>query len=327
MGLGMHANKMIDSIRLEDVSCPLGCPKDDDVVLAGRDLLYGLPGEFTVVKCRACGLMRTTARPTLQTIGFYYPDDYSPYLGTQVRQAKPGLISGIKELLKPFVKRFFNFNTQRLPYCLPPGRLLEVGCASGAFLHQMAGQSWQVEGIEFSEKAAQAAKKLGYRVHAGPLETASRPDEPFDLIIGWMVLEHLHNPVGGLQKLREWAKPGAWLVLSVPNAASQSFLFFKNNWYDLHLPNHLYHFTPHTLELVLEASGWKLEKIYHQRILVNLIASTGYFLRDKGYAKLGQKLIDVPQQAVRWNYVLYPLAWLFSVFGQTGRMTVWARVK
>lgn len=310
------------NVMLEHVSCPLGCNKNDEVVLAGRDLLHDLPGEFTVVKCRTCGLMRTTPRPTPETIGFYYPDDYGPYLGTQVRQAKP---SSIKKLLKPLVKRVFNFNTQRLP-SLAPGRMLEVGCASGAFLHQIASQGWQVQGIEFSEKAAQAAAQLGYRVHAGPLETAPPPDEAFDLIVGWMVLEHLHDPIGGLQKLREWAKPGAWLVLSIPNSASLEFRLFKEKWYALQLPNHLYHFTPETLGRVLQTGGWTLETIHHQRLLSNLIASTGYVLRDKGYARLGQKLIDFPERAGIWNYALYPLAWLFSAFGQTGRMTVWARV-
>ena len=312
-----------ENVMLEQVSCPLGCSKNDEVVLTGRDLLHDLPGEFTVVKCRTCGLMRTTPRPTPETIGFYYPDDYGPYLGTQVNQAKP--TSSIKELLKPLVKRVFNFNTQRLP-SLAPGRMLEVGCASGAFLHQMASQGWQVQGIEFSEKAAQAAAQLGYRVHAGPLETAPPPEEPFDLIVGWMVLEHLHDPVGGLQKLREWAKPGAWLVLSVPNSASLEFRLFKEKLYALHLPNHLYHFTPQTLGRVLQAGGWTLEKVHHQRVLSNLIASAGYVLRDKGYARLGKKFIDFPEQGGRWVYALYPLAWLFSVFGQTGRMTVWARV-
>lgn len=313
----------VKNVVLENVSCPLGCDKGDDAVLIGRDLPHNLPGEFAVVKCRGCGLMRTTPRPTPETIGFYYPDDYGPYLGTQVRKVEH--TSRIRELLKPLVKRVFNFNTQRLPP-LAPGRMLEVGCASGAFLHRMASQGWQVQGVEFSEKAAQAAAQLGYRVHAGPLETAPPPDEPFDLIAGWMVLEHLHDPVGGLQKLREWAKPGAWLVVSVPNSASLEFRLFKENLYALHVPNHLYHFTPETLGRVLQAGGWKLEMVYHQRVLSNLIASTGYVLRDKGYGSLGQRLIAFPEQAGVWNYALYPLAWLFGTFGQTGRMTVWAKV-
>lgn len=317
---------MIDSIQFEDASCPLGCSKSDEIVFSGRDLLHDLPGEYPVVKCRTCALMRTNPRPTPDTIGFYYPDDYGPYVGTRVPHARPKPASWLKKLLRPIFRRVFNFNTTTLP-TMAPGRMLEIGCASGAFLHHMAGQGWQVQGIEFSEKAAQAATQLGYCVHAGPLKTAPQPDEPVDLIVGWMVLEHLHDPIGGLQKLREWVKPGAWLVLSVPNTASQSFRFFKNRWYDLHLPNHLYHFTPATLEKTLSAGGWKLEKIHHQRVLSNLFASTGYVLRDKGYTKLGKKFIDFPEWAGRWNYVLYPLAWLLSVFGQTGRMTVWARVR
>jgi len=73
-------------VMLENVTCPLGCSKSDEVILTGCDLLHDLPGEFTVVKCRTCGLMRTNPRPTSDTIGFYYPDNYGPYLGTQVAQ-------------------------------------------------------------------------------------------------------------------------------------------------------------------------------------------------------------------------------------------------
>jgi len=309
-------------ITLEDIDCPLGCRKNDEIILTGHDLLHDLSGEFTIVKCHTCGLMRTNPRPTPDTIGFYYPDNYGPYLGTQVQ--KTTSVTSIKKFLKPLINQIFNFNTQRLPI-LPRGRLLEVGCASGAFLHQMAELGWQVQGIEFSEKAAQSAVQMGYHVHTGSLETAPSPNEPFDLIVGWMVLEHLHDPIEGLKKLHEWAKPDARLVLSVPNSNSFEFSVFKEKLYSLHLPNHLYHFTPHTLEQVLNASGWTLEKVHHQRTLSHLIASTGYVLRDKGYIELGQKFIDFPRWAGRWHYAVYPFAWLLSLFGQTGRMTVWAK--
>ncbi|CAK0772852.1 Methyltransferase type 12 [Gammaproteobacteria bacterium] len=310
-------------VTLEDITCPLGCRKNDEIVITGCDLLHNLPGEFTVVKCRTCGLMRTNPRPNPNTIGFYYPDDYGPYLGTCIQRTKPKSASWIKKLLRPIVRRMFNSNVI-IPMMMP-GRMLEIGCASGSFLHQMAGRSWQVQGIELSEKAAQTAIQLGYQIHAGPLETAPRPDEPLDLIVGWMVLEHLYDPIGGLQKLLEWAKPDAWLVLSVPNAASWEFRVFKDKWYALQLPTHFHHFTPTTLEKVLSASGWELKEVHHQRVLNNLIASVGYVLRDKGFTNLGKRFIGFPTQSGKWGYVLYPLAWLLSVFGQTGRMTIWAK--
>jgi len=315
-------NVVNKELVLAGVVCCLGCRQDDEWVLTGRDLLHDLPGEFQVLQCRHCGLMRTSPRPAPECMGDYYPDSYGPYLGTRVGPAP----SGIRKIIKPWVHRIFKFNTTWLPE-LKPGRMLEVGCASGSFLHHMSQRGWQVQGIEFSEKAAKAAMQLGYPVHAGPLETAPPPEQALDLIVGWMVLEHLYDPVGGLKKLHAWAAPGACLVLSVPNAGSYEFRWFREKWYALQLPTHNHHFTPASLEKVLAASGWALEKIHHQRVLSNLIASTGYVLRDKGYGWLGKKLIQFPERAGIWNYVLYPLAWLFSTMGQTGRMTVWARRK
>lgn len=310
---------------LENVCCPLGCDKNDDTVCTGHDLLHDLPGEFTVVKCKFCGLMRTNPRPTPDTIGLYYPDDYGPYKGTQVNTDIQDKNSILKQMLRPLVRTAINFNTTILPR-QKPGKMLEIGCASGSFMHEMAQKGWFVEGIEFSPTAAEHAKRLGYKVHIGSLETAPEPEEKFDLIAGWMVLEHLHDPINSLKKLRNWAKPGAWLALSVPNAGSLEFTVFKDKWYALQLPTHLHHFTPQTLEKVLQAGGWKLEKVFHQRVLSNLIASTGYLLRSTGFNTLGQKLVDFPEHAGRWHQMLYPLAWLLGLFGQTGRMTVWARV-
>ena len=311
------------SVQLENVPCPLHCPENDEVVLTGHDQLHSLPGEFTVVKCRTCGLMRTNPRPTAEAIGHYYPDNYGPYGGTEVDPLHVTQANGIKNFLRPLVRQVFDTRSDALPP-VRPGRLLEIGCASGSFLHRMAARGWQVEGIEFSEKAAKAARDLGYKVHTGPLETAPAPAGSLDLIVGWMVLEHLHNPVGSLKKLHEWATPGGWLALSVPNAQALEFSFFKDKWYALHLPNHLYHFTLPNLVKVLDAGGWTVEKVHHQRSPNNLIASTAYLVESKGWHSLGNWLRNLTRGG-KWFYMLFPVGWLLGIFGQSGRMTIWAR--
>jgi 2-polyprenyl-3-methyl-5-hydroxy-6-metoxy-1,4-benzoquinol methylase len=316
-------NSLAEVIALEEVPCCLGCPEGDDFILTGRDILHDLPGEFNVLKCRCCGLMRTSPRPSLDSIGIYYPDNYGPYAGTKVNLLSKSLA---KKLIKPVVKFLFRFNTNNIPK-IKPGRMLEVGCASGSFLNQMFHAGWQVQGIEFSEKAAQSATALGHQVHVGSLETAPAPDHSFDLIVGWMVLEHLHDPVLGLKKLHAWADPGAWLVLSVPNAGSYEFGLFKQHWYALQLPTHNHHFSPQTMAKILAAGGWSLERVYHQRTLSNFIASLGYKLRKRGYRWLGGKLIRYPEYGGYLPYIVYPIAYILSLFGQTGRMTVWARRK
>jgi len=316
---------------MERSSCLFGCGVGDETVLVGQDRLHGLAGEFTVVRCRTCGLMRTDPRPTRASIGLYYPQEYGPHQVAPGGESDPSP-SGTPawKALAARAHRFlshdmYRFHNEALPD-LPPGRMLEIGCAAGSFLSRMRRKGWEVEGIEFSGRAAQAAVTAGFSVRTVTLEEATDPHHPYDLIVGWMVLEHLHDPLLGLAKLRRWLAPGGRLVVSVPNAGSLEFRVFRDAWYALQLPTHLYHFTPKTLNKLLAASGWRTEKILHQRVLSNLAGSLGHFLRDRGTrGRLARALEDFPTMGGRWHYRLYPVAVLLGMFGQTGRMTVWAR--
>jgi SAM-dependent methyltransferase len=310
------------SVHLEAAGCPLCGDAPAIPVLEGSDLLHDLPGTFTVACCASCGLLRTNPRPTPQTIGFYYPSDYGPYLGTVVADGSSG--GGLKARLIAFGKRLFDTKAHAIPP-RSPGRMLELGCASGSYLHAMAGRGWQVEGIEFSPEAASSARKLGYQVDTGAVETIDKGAAQFDLITGWMVLEHLHQPLAVLQKLRQWVKPGGALAISVPNAGSLERKLFGPHWYALQLPTHLYHYDPASIRRLMAAAGWRVTAIHHHRTLSNAIASTGYWLRDKGFGGLAQALIDFPEKGGRIGALaVFPFAWIAALLGQTGRMTVWA---
>jgi SAM-dependent methyltransferase len=140
-----------------------------------------------------------------------------------------------------------------------------------------------------------------------------------------MVLEHLHQPVAALQKLGRWLAPGGWLVLSVPNAGSIWPRVFGSRWYDWSLPTHLYHFTPTTLGILLERTGWRVERLFHQRVLAQAVGSVGHLMTDCGLVPVGRRLLRVPAKPRLSPFVLYPAACLLASAGQTGRMTVWAR--
>lgn len=311
-------------VELENSLCPMGCPPKDKYVTTGHDRLHDLPGDYNIVICQTCDLMRTNPRPTPGTMGYYYPDDYGPYQGTQITSDDSG---DNLPLWKKLAKLLIRFNTDCIPE-MTPGRLLEIGCASGRFLHKMANQGWLVEGVEFSDSAAEAARSLGHSVQTGSVESVADYDEPFDLIVGWMVIEHLHQPVETLEKLAHWTKPGGWLAISVPNAGSLEFKLFKDKWHALHLPNHLYHFTPQTLDKLLEKSGWKMKRVLHQRVISSQFDSLGYIAGEYfPNSRVHQFLNGFSEKGLIWNVALYPLAWLLSLIGQTGRMTIWAQKK
>jgi len=301
----------------------MGCIKKDEFVLTGKDRLNDLPGIFDIVRCKSCGLMRTNPRPSLDTIQFYYPENYGPYLSTIVDVNRRPVTAD--PFLKKIAKSVFQFNTGRIPE-MRPGRMLEIGCASGNYLAYMADRGWNVTGIELSAAAARSARELGFSVYSGPVSNAPEPTTPYDLIVGWMVFEHLHHPVQSLIRLRRWLHKKGTLVLSMPNAGSAELAFFKHDWHGLHLPAHLFHYTPATIEQVLSRSGWRITAIHHQRILNNLFKSMGNRISgptDK--TLLSRWLTAFPDNGWKRHYLLYPLAYLLSLFGQTGRMTIWAK--
>src|SRR5204862_8009373 len=87
---------------------------------------------------------------------------------------------------------------------VPPSTDLEVGCAAGDALAKLRLRGWEAHGIEPSPRAAEVAASRGFPVHCGPLETAPDPDRKFGLVLAANVVEHLHDPVAALARVRRW---------------------------------------------------------------------------------------------------------------------------
>lgn len=306
-------------VALEDVGCPLGCARGDERVLSGGDRVSGVGGTFQIVRCKTCGLARTNPRPTRETIGCYYPDSYSPYHDTKavVRPPRP------RSLARRIGRRVIQFNSDRLPPMLP-GHALEIGCASGAYLSYLAGQGWTVEGVELNVAAAKAARARGFRVQTCAVERMAPPERPVTATVAWMVLEHLHDPVGALRQFNEWSTPDAWLVASVPNVSAAGLRIFGSEWYPLQLPCHLYHYDAKSLASVLAAGGWRLERVLYHRTLNDYLASLGNWVESRGRPLPATSLRQLAKKRM-FHLASYPVASAAASLGQTGRMTVWAR--
>lgn len=308
------------TVEMENVSCPLGCGAGDRPVLVGHDRLHGLPGDFDVVQCTACGLVRTNPRPTRNSIGYYYPADYSPHRSNTAR-SRTGVIAGLRTRLLQLQPSWLR--NRRLPPVVP-GRLLEIGCATGRYLQEMQNAGWEVSGIESSPAAASSARADGLEVWQGSVSGMPEVFVSYDVIVGWMVLEHLHDPVSDLKELRGRVADDGWLVLSVPDAAGWfGFRLFRSNWYALDIPRHLFQFTPQTLTSVLEAAGWKPVKFYWQHDAANFFLSLRYWLLEQKLASLAALCGWIARH--RGNPLIAALAVCFGVTRSSGRVVVWAR--
>jgi len=151
------------------------------------------------------------------------------------------------------------------------GRLLELGCGPGYFLAAAAEAGWQGTGLELSAYEADYGRVvLKQDIRSGPIEQVL-PDEQFDVIVGWDVLEHLAEPPLVLSRLCAILRPGGALLLKMPDGraletphktglAGQLYRLYLNRVFAHNLPEHRFHFTAPVLEKILTRSGLSVKE-------------------------------------------------------------------
>ena len=99
-------------------------------------------------------------------------------------------------------------------------RLLDAGCGTGQLLQALVAKGWDATGLTYqaSEVAAfnQRCPDLAGRAQQADLHAIPFPDETFDAVVCWDVLEHTMAPLHVLGELRRVTKPGGTLILFVP---------------------------------------------------------------------------------------------------------------
>jgi SAM-dependent methyltransferase len=143
------------------------------------------------------------------------------------------------------------------------GRLLDVGCATGRFLQQMAAVGWRVSGIELDPVAAATARTVTPDVVIGDPSQIELPAASFDLVTAFHVVEHLPDPATALRNMLRWLAPGGLMIVEVPNVGGWGGSLFGRFWSGLDFPRHLVHFTPRTMRALVERCGGRIVEEWH----------------------------------------------------------------
>jgi SAM-dependent methyltransferase len=143
------------------------------------------------------------------------------------------------------------------------GRILDVGCAAGFFLHVAQSHGWDPYGVELSPEMADFASRLIGRPIAPTLSGLGAEPASFDCVTLWEYIEHIPDPRAEIERLAALLKPGGVLALSTPNTGYWVAEHQPERWREFKPPAHLGFFTHRTLDRLLRSCDLRVVRIRH----------------------------------------------------------------
>ncbi|MCP4748470.1 MAG: class I SAM-dependent methyltransferase [Desulfobacteraceae bacterium] len=240
--------------KAEQVDVPVHpTPKIECLLCSGQIFkLIFQKNQYFYYKCTRCSLVRLYPGPDNAAAVNAYDD----YLSSDKQ-----IIADWQRMMRLPIQRAADLIQAHAPARekAKPGKVLDVGCGYGFFLKEMARRGWRVQGLEISPAGRRYAREqLRLPVSGQPVEQARWPDDCFDVITLFYVIEHLVDPKAMLNRLRNWLKPKGVLLLRWPHSTPIVRLLgpLARKFDIYHSPYHLFDFSPGAIGMLLKQCGY-----------------------------------------------------------------------
>jgi len=193
----------------------------------------------------------------------------------------------------PIAHDIAKHTAQVVSMVLPEGAsILDIGCGSGLLVDRLARIGYQATGLDWSEVAVEFAKShyQGEYLLAN-VEQGLDVGRKFDCVVASHILEHLENPHEFSQSVKGLLEPDGYLVVATPNL----------DWYDpksiyrsvstIFDPEHVVGYSPAGLRKLLEANGYKVEKILTRTHRLAILTAVGITMYRKLFGGKGNRMV------------------------------------
>lgn len=233
-----YPNKLVGG-AVEDFRCS-GCLHG-----SGRVVLHRPEG--FIARCDRCDLAHFHPGPQVEQ-ETHQLQDLESY-EVHMKSLGPGLDYHSTKLLH-LLSRYFP----------PPGKLLEVGCATGRFLNDAHTAGYSVTGIEPAARHRELIPShIASSVFLQKLEDVELPDDAFDVIVAIQLIEHLVDPTVFAEKLKRLLKPGGIAYVETPNFDCVSRRLRVPSWMNQNVaPGHRHLFNPRSMAAFCERIGLRV---------------------------------------------------------------------
>lgn len=275
---------------------------------------------FDLVKCEKCGVIFINPQPSFKELEEHYEKSY--YSLETIKEFKDDKKIRLRKYLynlyfnpenKNILMKILFYpikNYLRGTIIKPNSKFLDVGSGSGQFLYEMKDFGMKLYGIEPGKFDKKNSEKHRLNIKNKDLISAKYAKESFDLITMNQVLEHVPNPSEIINELYRILNKKGTLIIAVPNKNSLAHKIFKENWYQLDIPRHLFHFSDKIITKELSKRGFKIKKIRH----VSRASQFTISLRRKFNLKKNPKILEP---------FFLPLTWLLNLIKKGDSIEIW----
>ena len=215
----------------------------DRLRLRSRFVFWNLLG---VRECQSCGLILVSPRLTADAMRRVFADTYFDYADLDVwGERRQPVFADVARLLSGLGCR----------------SVFDVGTAFGHFVRWANDHGFQASGCDVSERAvAIGRERFGVQLFAGSVHEV--PARSADSAVSLDALYYVQDPVAELRAMRRLVRPEGYLVLRLRNgrwASARAALEGRKPIGNAVMPSeHLWAFTPDTVQCLLDAGGWQL---------------------------------------------------------------------
>ena len=250
-----------------------------------REMMFGTRETFDYFECTACSCLQISEIPS--DPGTSYPDDYyafsrprlPSFLGLRRALNRIGMDHALGNRTHAGRAICHLYGDQRLPSWPLPARLslkdhiLDVGCGNGKRLLQLYTAGFEhLTGID-PYIPGDICYAEGVTVLKRSLDQVAGS---FDCIVLHHSFEHMPDPKDVLKRLHGLLSPNRFLVLRIPVFPSYAWRTYGTDWIQLDAPRHLFLYSRKSLEVLANATGFRIEQVVFDSMAMQFLGSAQY---------------------------------------------------
>lgn len=208
---------------------------------------------FEYVRCKNCGTIYMSPRPSERVMADYYAN--SENYAFWAKHIFPASEASRREKIhKPWLRRVLNYCER---FEISRGTLLEVGPGFGTFssVAKESGAFERVIAVEPTPELAAACRERGVIVIAKRVEDLGVEVRNVDVVVAFEVIEHLFDPRRFVEAIHTVLAQNSLLVLSCPNGDGFDISLLGPDSLAVD-PEHVNLFNPDSLSHLLDSTGF-----------------------------------------------------------------------